>query len=213
MRWTRCAQRRSAQARTAKSCGPDPPTLGSSLRMTSSQATAARKPGTPRRTRISRQPIAQGTPVVPAALSLLACAKCTFLCTQGSRVRPASGVPCALFCWRDDVDAKLGQFVLRERRGVPQVPSSFRGAPSWREPGIHTPDSGYGFRARRFAAPRNDGSCLTVESVKQRSSRREPLIRRATRATFSRKGRRKIDYLAATTRSGAWAPPRVGFGW
>src|SRR3977135_4020832 len=35
-------------------------------------------------------------------------------------------------------------------------PSSFRGAPLWREPGIHTPDRGYGFRARRFAAPRND---------------------------------------------------------
>jgi len=27
-------------------------------------------------------------------------------------------------------------------------PPSFRGAPSWREPGIHTPDRGYGFRAR-----------------------------------------------------------------
>src|SRR5689334_16259579 len=40
--------------------------------------------------------IAQGTPVVSAALLMLACAKCTFLCTQGSRVRPASGVPCAL---------------------------------------------------------------------------------------------------------------------
>jgi len=24
-------------------------------------------------------------------------------------------------------------------------------------PGIHTPGVGYGFRARRFAAPRNDG--------------------------------------------------------
>jgi hypothetical protein len=25
-----------------------------------------------------------------------------------------------------------------------------------REPGIHTPDRGYGFRARDFVAPRND---------------------------------------------------------
>src|SRR5258708_31305386 len=40
--------------------------------------------------------IARGMPVVPAALSLLACAKCTIFCTQGSRVRPASGIPCAL---------------------------------------------------------------------------------------------------------------------
>src|SRR5689334_5623738 len=30
------------------------------------------------------------------------------------------------------------------------------GRASWREPGIHTHDGGYGFRARRFAAPRND---------------------------------------------------------
>src|SRR6185437_10499352 len=45
---------------------------------------------------ISRKPLAQGVPAVSAALSLLACAKCTFLCTQGSRVRPASGAPCAL---------------------------------------------------------------------------------------------------------------------
>src|SRR6185312_1133571 len=35
-------------------------------------------------------------PVDLAALLLLACVKCTFLCTQGSRVRPASGIPCAL---------------------------------------------------------------------------------------------------------------------
>jgi hypothetical protein len=50
------------RARTAKSCGPDPPTLGSSLRMTSSWATGAIKPGTPRRARISRNTIAQGVP-------------------------------------------------------------------------------------------------------------------------------------------------------
>ena len=63
----------------------------------SREATVARKPGAPRRTRISRKTIARGMPAVSAALSLLACAKCTFLCTQGSRVRPASGVPRALF--------------------------------------------------------------------------------------------------------------------
>ena len=48
--------------RTAKSCGPDPPTLGSSLPVTNRQATAARKPGAPRRSRISRKTIAQGVP-------------------------------------------------------------------------------------------------------------------------------------------------------
>jgi hypothetical protein len=60
------------------------------------KATAARKPGTPRRPRISRKTIARGMPVVSAEPVLLACAKCTLLCTQGSRVRPASGIPCAL---------------------------------------------------------------------------------------------------------------------
>src|SRR5690242_12971866 len=41
------------------------------------EATVARKPAAPRRARISRNTIAQGVPVVPAALWFLACAKCT----------------------------------------------------------------------------------------------------------------------------------------
>ena len=56
----RAATRRGL--RTAKSCGPDPPTLESSLQVMILQATVANKPGTPRRTRISRKPIAQGMP-------------------------------------------------------------------------------------------------------------------------------------------------------
>jgi len=43
-----------AFSRTAKSCGPDPPTLGPSLRVTSPQAMEAIKPGTPGRARSSR---------------------------------------------------------------------------------------------------------------------------------------------------------------
>jgi hypothetical protein len=35
-------------------------------------------------------------PVFRRYLSLLACAKVHFFCTQGSRVQPASGIPCAL---------------------------------------------------------------------------------------------------------------------
>ena len=35
--------------------------------------------------------------------------------------------------------------------------SSFRDASAARGPGIHNPGRGYGFRVRRFAAPRNDG--------------------------------------------------------
>ena len=73
------------------------------------EATVANKPGTPRRPRISRQPIAQGTPVVSAALWFLACAEMHLFCTQGSRVRPASGVPCALLMKRANVAASLGR--------------------------------------------------------------------------------------------------------
>src|SRR5579863_5706242 len=45
------AARRAALSRTAKSCGPDTPTLVSSLRVTARQATVATKPGSPRRPR------------------------------------------------------------------------------------------------------------------------------------------------------------------
>ena len=86
--------------RTVKSCGPDPPMLGSNP--WADEALRGRwleSCGTPRRPRISRKTIAQGVPVVSAALSLLACAEVRLFCTQGSRVRPASGTPCAL-CFR-----------------------------------------------------------------------------------------------------------------
>jgi hypothetical protein len=61
MRWTfrlgRKKRRRTGSKRTAKSCGPDPPTLGSSLAVMIRKATVAQKPGTPRRSRISRKPL------------------------------------------------------------------------------------------------------------------------------------------------------------
>src|SRR5579859_4322298 len=84
-----------ASWRTAKSCGPDPPTLGSSLRVTSSQITVANKPGTPRRPRISRKPSRRECRLIWLPCCCLR-AQVHFLCTQGSRVRPAPGIPCAL---------------------------------------------------------------------------------------------------------------------
>ena len=51
MRWACWRARRAWPVRTAKSCGPDPPTLGSSLCVTNAQATVAKKPGTPGRAR------------------------------------------------------------------------------------------------------------------------------------------------------------------
>jgi hypothetical protein len=44
MRWTRMRRRRTARTRTTKSCGPDAPTLASSLRE-AAQATVAKEPG------------------------------------------------------------------------------------------------------------------------------------------------------------------------
>jgi hypothetical protein len=64
MRWACRRAGRAWLTRTAKSCGPDLPTLGSSLCVTSAQAMVAKKPGTPGRARIRRQTIAQGMPVL-----------------------------------------------------------------------------------------------------------------------------------------------------
>ena len=80
----------------AKACGPGPPMLGSSLKVMIFRRRRQSKPGLRGEHVISVNTIARGMPVVPAALSLLACAKVHSLCTQGPRVRPASGIPRAL---------------------------------------------------------------------------------------------------------------------
>jgi len=112
MRWTfrpgsqcREDERVEAYGEVVRSRSPD--AVDQALR-DERKATVARQARTPRRSRISRKAIAQGVPVVPAALSLLACAKVHFFCTQGSRVRPASGIPCALSIERDMNNAELG---------------------------------------------------------------------------------------------------------
>src|SRR5439155_23321413 len=39
---------------------------------------------------------------------------------------------------------------------IPRCAIAHRGCATWRRPGIHTHDGGYGFRAHRFAMPGND---------------------------------------------------------
>jgi hypothetical protein len=90
------AQDEARSMRTAKPCGPVPPTLGSSPRDDCRGRRRLTSPVLRGDHGATVNTIAQGVPAVPAALWFLACAKCTFLCTQGSRVRPASGAPCAL---------------------------------------------------------------------------------------------------------------------
>jgi hypothetical protein len=101
-------------SRTAKSCGPDLPTLGSSSRV-DPRMTVARKPGHRGRARISRKTIARGMPVVRLPCGCLRAQSAPFFCTQGSRVRPASGIPCALrfFEGHDDASTRT-RFVPRE---------------------------------------------------------------------------------------------------
>ena len=80
-------------SRTAKSCGPGAPTLALSER-SDPLMTVARKPGSPRRARISRNTIAQGRPVAPAEPVVLPRA---FLLHADHGCQPAPGLPCALF--------------------------------------------------------------------------------------------------------------------
>jgi hypothetical protein len=94
MRWAYWRARRARSMRTAKSCGPDLPTLGSSLCVTNAQTMVAKKPGTPRRARDTPSNHCAGNagcfgvPVVTAAC---------FFVAGGPWVRPAPGIPCALF--------------------------------------------------------------------------------------------------------------------
>jgi hypothetical protein len=105
-----CA-RRSVSLRTAKSCGPDLPTLGSSLR--SLQATVAKKPGTPGRTRISRKTTRAGNAGC-FGVPVVTCLRAFFTCTQGCGCVRCTGIPCALLLPRDQIDASLGRASCRE---------------------------------------------------------------------------------------------------
>src|SRR5882724_1024870 len=79
MRWTCRGARRTRSMRTAKPCGPVPPTLGSSLRDDCRGRRWLTSPEHRGEHGAAVNTIARGMPVVPAALSLLACAKCTVL--------------------------------------------------------------------------------------------------------------------------------------
>ena len=112
-RWARDAmdallRETSAATRTAKSCGPDLPTLGSSLCVTSAQSTVAKKPGTPRRARISRQTNRAGNAGC-FGVPVVTCLRAFLSCTQGCGCDRCTGIPCALLLLRDNDDASLGR--------------------------------------------------------------------------------------------------------
>ena len=90
--------RRLMSLRTAKSCGPGIPTLMPSLRGARvAQVTVAKKPGAPGRARISRNTSRGECRLFRLNLWYLPPA---FLIAGGPWVRPASGIPRALFASR-----------------------------------------------------------------------------------------------------------------
>jgi hypothetical protein len=82
--------------RTAKSCGPDTPTLVSSSRNKTPRATVARKPGHRGECEVSRKTIARGMPDVFRCDLTNACAFYHYPCTRGYRAHRTPGIPCAL---------------------------------------------------------------------------------------------------------------------
>jgi hypothetical protein len=117
------AERRNS--RTAKSCGPDPPTLGSSFAETFGRATEAIKPGTPTVLRgereISRKTIAQGRPdCFGGPVVTNACAFYPRTRGYGCAKHPAFPAPSDFS--RDTNDASLGHFVPRDSGSLARCP-------------------------------------------------------------------------------------------
>jgi hypothetical protein len=104
--------RRAPLMRTAKSCGPGAPTLASSFAVMIREATVAKKPGTPRRARISRQTNRAGNAGC-FGVPVVTCLRAFFICTQGCGCVRCTGIPCALFFVRDEIDASLGREARR----------------------------------------------------------------------------------------------------
>jgi hypothetical protein len=80
--------------RTAKSCGPDAPTLASSLRE-EAQMTVTRKPDHRGEHEVSRKTIAQGMPG-DSGVTVVTTLVCFFHLHARLRAHRAPGIPCAL---------------------------------------------------------------------------------------------------------------------
>jgi hypothetical protein len=123
------ARRRSALKRTAKSCGPDLPTLGSSFAgwrcrpwraRHAAQGDGGYQARTPGRARISRSTIVQGVPDcfgVPVVTN-----SCAFYpCTRGCGCGRSTGIPCALLFRGTRRCITRAQTVPREYKAVATV--------------------------------------------------------------------------------------------
>src|SRR6476659_6121721 len=135
--------------------------LASSLRE-EAQATVSNKPGHRGDHEVRRKTIARGCRVIsgePVVTTL----GCLFLSAPRLRVHRAPGIPCALCFIGRNFFAKPRAYRAARMRtlGLEIGATSLRGAKrrsnpffvipgcaTWRTPGIHTHDRGYGFRAR-----------------------------------------------------------------
>jgi hypothetical protein len=160
MRWPRRCRRTSdieADGEIAWSRHPD---AGVKLAMTKSQATEANKPGTPRRARISRNPLRRECRCVfGCTCGLPVCVLSAFCCTRGARVQRHPAFPAPSSPSRANDDAKPGHVMPRECEVVSRLRHCERSdvsavAQRAKAEAIHslTRDSGL---LRRFA-PRND---------------------------------------------------------
>jgi hypothetical protein len=114
--------------RTAKSCGPDAPTLASSLRScvgptglrqdisADDGGKRARSPGRARRKPL--KPLRAGTPGDSGVLVVTRVRFYQYKVHTRPRVQRASGVPHALCLWREKVHAQLGRIAPRDRAHV-----------------------------------------------------------------------------------------------
>jgi hypothetical protein len=100
--------------RTAKSCCPDPPMLGSSSRAMIPRATVARKPGAPRRPRISRNPLRRECRLFRLPCCCLRAQRCSLLSTQGHGCGQHPAFPAPSILGGTRFPPSLGRLAPRE---------------------------------------------------------------------------------------------------
>ena len=142
-----CAADERRVKRTAKSCGPDAPTLASSPQEAKLlRAMVAKKPGHQGEHEAAVKTIAQGRPGCSGE-PVVTCSCALFFCTRGCGciARPAFPAP---FVWGMKIHGQLGRCASREGECMTQR------APSFRDPRSADPESQFGLC---FVPPRNDG--------------------------------------------------------
>jgi len=147
--------RRARPARTAKPCGPDSPTLGSSLReVTSRRRWRLSSPALQGERGISRKTVARGMSDDPA--EPVVTAACFFCCRRAMGEAITRHSPRPLF--RRDTDfAKLGRKRAARMRRCVSILRRHSGTVRRTGPGISR------FRVRCCASPRND-DCLSMSA-------------------------------------------------